>query len=213
MTPLKAFIYGFACATGLAAVIAFLSLRTESNPRSVAALAPAESTSNATRTVSEPDSFMGWKFGEDIRQRLPKCPTAWWDHKGPCYSLQYDGESFEIRNAHINDRIGNVFVEQLSGKMESVRASFASGYYSNVLAMFTERYGKPTISSTKVWRSKIGATFDNHTASWKWRNLHIYLAERHENVDGGIVFYSTARWRQAKDTDKRNAIKEGEKGL
>jgi hypothetical protein len=177
--------------------------------------AQAKGSENSTTPQSdgEPDSFMGLRFGQDIRSQILECPPDWYNTSTLC-RREIAAGLHEVLNVRVGDRIfGSVMANQISGQMENVMISFSSDRFNEIMEMLTARYGKPTEKSVQPWRSKAGATFNNNTASWRWRNLHISVDERGNKVDEGFLFYSTAAWRASKESERNKTIKDAAKNL
>lgn len=193
---------------------ATVDTRSESVDATSARAKDAAPSPDLARTqLDEPRSFMGLRFGEDIRQQVPECPRSWWEVKVPCRKDIVDS-LHEIHNLYVGDRsLGEVLASQVSDKLEKVSITFSSDRYPEMLAMFSERYGKPKSTAVEQWRSKAGATFTNNTASWKWRSLEISIDERGLKVDEGMAIYTTAAWRAAQNAERERNVKAAAKTL
>jgi len=56
-----------------------------------------------------------------------------------------------------------------NGKLFSIMGLSNEGSFVGLLQAFTAKYGTPVLG-TKPWQNKAGATFNNSTATWKFRN-------------------------------------------
>ncbi|MBI2360931.1 MAG: hypothetical protein HYV04_18835 [Deltaproteobacteria bacterium] len=153
----------------------------------------------------EPDGFMDIKFGHNLTEQIPKCAEEWYRDQKLCWTgFDIMHDYYEIQNT----RLGNTVAIQLENKLEHISISFSSDRFPEILATFIERYGKPTNTATKPWRSKGGAEFTNATAAWLGERVSIFMEERDAKVDQGSVSYSTAVWLAHSEKERKERIKE-----
>lgn len=163
---------------------------------------PAEAV--VARAWKEPDSFMGIKFGEDLRSSLPRCPAVITETRELCWRHAGSGDDYEIWNTGL----GQVTARLLSSKLEYLTIEFTSIHGAELLAILSERYGPPLTLKTEPWKSKAGASFDNTIAEWIGKNISIRFEERFATRDEGIIIYSSAAWRADAEQKRQQKIKE-----
>lgn len=153
---------------------------------------------------NEPDGFMGMRFGENLTQVIPKCEERWYESEQLCWEWGGLSDYYYIRNT----QLGNAVAIQLDNKLHHIEITFASNLFAEQLAIFTQRYGKPTSTEVRPWRSKGGAEFTNSTAMWKGEKISINIEERGDKVDQGFATYSTNVWLAHAEQEQKEKIKE-----
>lgn len=210
----KVFLLTFLLGVTLFAGIAWLGYRSGSGSAVVgdfkgdALLRADESTA-----WQEPDSFMGWKFGENLRTQLSTCSPASVSSRTPCIE-DLVKDTFEIKNVYVGDqKLGVVYARQISNRLEQITVVFASDRYSEISSLFIERYGKPSTIRTEKRKLQAGATSSSGVMEWVGNNVNIVVQERSDKVNEGLAFYSTATWRATTESENKRQVKESGKAL
>ncbi|MPZ78604.1 MAG: hypothetical protein GEU77_19040 [Deltaproteobacteria bacterium] len=210
----RAFFLTFLLGVALFAGIAWLGYRSGSGSAVTGAL-KSEPLLNSTETAgwSEPDSFMGWKFGENLRAQLSTCSPNWISSRTPCIEDMVK-DTFEIKNVYVGDRkLGIVYARQISNRLEQITVVFPSDRYSEISSLFLERYGKPSTTKTETRKFQAGATLSSNVMKWVGKNVNIVLQERGDKANEGLAFYSTVTWRATKEAENKRQAQEAVKGL
>ena len=167
----------------------------------------------APKWLREPDSFMDIRFGENVKDKLPRCASKYPVEEPPCWRHLID-DVVNIENVIVGDySLGHITVRQPGGRLEQVEIKFITGRYPEMLDILTKRYGKPIETKTEPWQSKAGAMFTNEISSWIGKNIEIRLVERGDTVDEGSVLYTTATWRAASEAEKQERVQQGADAL
>jgi hypothetical protein len=100
----------------------------------------------AAEWLSESDSFMDMRFGENVKDKLPRCAGSFQIGDPPCWKDLGD-DVVNIQNVFIAEySLAHITVRQPGGRLEQVMIEFTSGRYPGMLDILTKRYGKPTES-------------------------------------------------------------------
>jgi hypothetical protein len=131
----------------------------------------------------------------------------------PCWQ-EHGNDGFFVKNINLSPWALDVTAYTLNNKVSHLLISFHRNAYERVLLTFKERYGTPTGSRTEIWRSQIGATFNNQITNWDGRRLSIMLAQIGTvTVDHGLITYDTAEWQAESARRLKEEIKKAAKGL
>lgn len=81
----------------------------------------------------------------------------------------------------------------VAGKLEGAYLpTFGVNVQADVLALLTEKYGAPTSSETEQVQNRMGASFEQLSASWRFKNLSVDFAGMGGRVNSGSVHVRTA---------------------
>ena len=209
---LRVFVLTFLLGVSLFAGIAWLGYKSGGGPAATGETQPASSSDQST-AWSEPDNFMGWRFGENLRTQLSTCPADRGSSRTPCIE-DIVKDTFEIKNLYVGDQpLGVVYARQISNRLHQITVVFPSNRYSEVSDIFVERYGKPTMRRTEMRKFKSGASVSSDVLEWLGKNINITVQERGEKADEGLAVYSTATWRAAKEAENKRQVQDAAKRL
>ena len=90
---------------------------------------------------------------------------------------------------------------------------FPTVSFGTILAILVERYGQPTSKVASLWRSNIGAIFENVTYKWAGKRLTMELNLRKHSADRGLLEYTTKAYEKHQTGKSQEYIKERAKGL
>lgn len=176
----------------------------------------------------EPDNFAGLKFGEALSKQIAECPymlpplnslpnlTKIRASGARCYArLVLSGEPFYVlfNMGDFQEEVSEIQAELWNGNIAQIRLMFPSSNASNLLAIFEQRYGKPTAKVQQPWMSKGGLKTTSLVAYWKGTNVSIIFNERYDTVDTGIIMYSTSAFIAEGERLKAEAIRKRASGL
>ncbi len=68
-----------------------------------------------------------------------------------------------------------------------VRITIDPANFERILAMLSEKYGKPTSFKPESIQNRMGATFENATAIWSMPNGKLRIEKYAERIDEGFV--------------------------
>ena len=77
------------------------------------------------------------------------------------------------------------------GRLGQIMEVFETEHFNELLAIFKERYGKPTEVKKEPWQSKAGTVFDNLIVEWEGKNHISIQARTHEKEKRMIVVNTT----------------------
>jgi hypothetical protein len=164
---------------------------------------------------NEPDSFMGIKFFRDIRESIKQCKGDWlkWNSKtGPCFTPQRDG-TYEIENLGFFFNANKVRAYTVSQKFAMLDVDFPEESYPTAVAVFQERYGKPTKVLTESWISQAGLSVPSQILRWEGKRISIAMRQRNSQIDRSQILYDTDLWREYAAKRNDELIKKRAKGL
>jgi hypothetical protein len=134
---------------------------------------------------NEPDVFQKLKFGQDPKLLAPECPKP----RIINWEICWEGDKYKPGFLRIyNTKVGkagliNGLAGLIDGRMEFLMFDFASIFFTELLATFTEGYGEPTKVETEIVTNRAGASFRNRIATWTGEKISIRLEERSFRVD------------------------------
>ena len=76
------------------------------------------------------------------------------------------------------------------GKLTRVAGVTVTGYFSDLAASFTTKYGAPSTSTKPKWQNQMGATFDNEVKIWAFADGLLELDARGNKVDEAQFTFS-----------------------
>jgi hypothetical protein len=164
----------------------------------------------------EPNSFLGIAFGQPLRASVRECPSeVQYGHKVyreykadyPCFN-QY-GSSYIVYNVRTFYKIYPV---EVNGNVEDVEASFKAWSTQDVAQALTEKFGTAEVDKVIPVQNRMGASFEDHTLTWKGTNVEIDFDSIGSNVDEGSVAAYTNAYVAFKNRDK-NEHKDAVKGI
>jgi hypothetical protein len=164
---------------------------------------------------NEPDGFQKLKFGQDPKLLAPECPKP----RIVNWEICWEGDKYNPGFLRIyNTKVGkagliNGLAWLIDGRMESLTFDFASIFFTELLATFTEGYGEPTKMETEIVRNRAGASFKNRIAIWTGEKISIRLEERSYRVDDGKVTYETPKWKTHREQKFKEDVTKGVKDL
>jgi hypothetical protein len=156
---------------------------------------------------NEPDSFMGIKFWRPIGDSVPKCESdepPYYPNRAPCWK-DISSRLFMIKNIAL---VGSLFVDVVDNQVASVNTTFELSRYSDLAAIFKERYGQPTETASTNWQTTAGLTIPGQVMLWKGKKVSIALQERggHSRIDQGSINVWT-------DLREQHVVKKNEEHL
>jgi hypothetical protein len=99
-----------------------------------------------------------------------------------------DAESFSKYERYHVRFIGDVAIMLLSykffeGKLYSLDMAFHVNWYSKIREMLAGKYGEPTRETASTIQNRAGASFENITTEWDFREGTLKLNKRYGQVD------------------------------
>jgi hypothetical protein len=90
------------------------------------------------------------------------------------------------------------FIDVVDNQVASVIITFDVSDYSNLAAIFKERYGQPTETASRNWQTTAGLTIPGQVMLWKGKKVSIALQERggFNRIDQGSINVWTDLWEQ-----------------
>lgn len=155
--------------------------------------------------LSEPDSFMGLKFGEPLSNHMPECPKHKENINGNIYDVYDIDLSFDTKTCWKNldmefktienpPRLGVAYqaaARVVNDSFEGMIMTFEHFDYLKVLDLFSERYGKPNSEQKTPVQTRAGMKLLGNKYSWIGKNVTIELSEYGRSVDKGELFIFT----------------------
>ena len=183
-------------------------------PPAAAAQTPAPAPAPAPEPLApvwekEPEAFLGVKLNEPFA--VPACPmetigqyykTQTLNYKamksleGVCYNPNEtsagSGGSSTYRLANIPDvGVGyKVFVHLKNGGVNKITIELTQSNFAGLLSAFKDRYGEPTLVTTKTVKTQAGAEFSASDVMWRGKKISISMYERLNRVDESHVLIS-----------------------
>ena len=157
----------------------------------------------------EPEAFLGVKLNEPFA--VPACPmetigqyyktqilnyNAMKSLQGVCYNPNEtstgSGGSSTYRLANLPDvGVGyKVFVHLKNGAVSKITIELTQSNFAGLLSAFKDRYGEPTLVTTKTVKTQAGAEFSASDVMWRGKKLSISMYERLNRVDESYVLIS-----------------------
>lgn len=139
----------------------------------------------------EPTSFLGLSFNSSSILSLPECKPGLYGFQQEqlCREKPYDSY-YAIEG---KPKIGlaynyDVIAKVAGSQVESFLLSGNTKDFDKAVAIFTEKYGKPTSTSAPEVKTKAGASFANDTLVWDGSRVRITL----ERLSNDINTFSAA---------------------
>jgi len=164
---------------------------------------------------NEPDGLQMLRFGQDMRQVLPKCDSLTSEEKSqkPCWRQHdvwvADESKLAVQNIKVGEIALRINVEQIDEKLEHVEATFSGARFDELLTAMTSRFGKPTKSGSTTYQNAFGATSRYPFHLWIGKRVTIMLLQlplnRQETM--GTLDYKTAKYlaREAREKEKKSS--------
>jgi hypothetical protein len=165
---------------------------------------------------NEPDGLQMLRFGQDMRQVLPKCDSLTPEEKSqkPCWRQHdvwvADESKLAVQNIKVGEIALRINVEQIDEKLEHVQATFSGARFDELLTAMTNRFGKPTKSASATYQNALGATSRYPVHAWIGKRVNIMLLQlplnRQETM--GTLDYKTAKFiaRETKEKEKKTSV-------
>ena len=91
--------------------------------------------------------------------------------------------------------------------------SFPTIRYDEMLALFIERYGRPTARRDAAVKNKMGATFTNEISEWKGEKISILLQKYGSTLMQGSAAITPNSELERRAREQGEAIKKGKGDL
>jgi hypothetical protein len=192
---------------------------------SIEQVAPTEPSAP---TWNEPDEFRGLKFGEDLRQQIPECPSSytagrkyyrWTDTKERCWEPMSTARGSEadywLRNFSSLGRVpaGSLWARQIDNRLSFVSMTVNHDFFDDLRAMLIERYGKPTTQKTTQVQTMAGGIFPNLELHWIGEKMHVECLERPNRIDETLLGIYTREYAAYRTRQRDEQRRQGAEGL
>lgn len=139
----------------------------------------------------EPESFMGFRFGESFGEQISKCPSDTTVSKENirCYeTISIDAELFKVHNlANIGIPVVDITPVVKNGMFEGIYLTFRQFDYLKMYDLFKAKYGEPTKVEKITLQNRMGASFTGVECKWLGKSVNIVLSEYGSKIDEGQV--------------------------
>ena len=171
---------------------------------------------------NEPDGLQILKFGQDVREILPKCDTLASAEKytNPCWrqhdSWAADESKLNVDNLVIGEtRLRDVQVEMIDYKLEYIKGTFVGARFPEITEAMIARYGKPTLSGTNEYQNAFGMKRKYPAYQWSGKKVTVHLMEMPLNTRETIGYFSfqTAKHDAVERANKASRTEKAAKGL
>jgi hypothetical protein len=165
---------------------------------------------------NEPDSFMGIKFWRELGESIPQCKRSRSEHEADRRICFYPEENGSHKLKYVDLGFGLLsFVDAytVDNKFAKLNISFGTTYYPTVVAIFKERYDKPTKVLAVPWTNRLGGSVPNEVLLWEGQKISIVISQRSDRVDMTSLTYETDIWRDRAAKESTDWIKNKAKGL
>jgi hypothetical protein len=167
----------------------------------------------------EPDSFLGIKFGQPLRASLVECPqvteNGYTNYDWPGFGRPCFAPSKGLSGAYDVYNLATFYytiIYEVNGKVECITTKFKTLRADAVAQALTEKFGAAHVDKTVTVQNKMGASFDDHTLTWRGTNVEIDFDSIGSKVDEGGVWAYTAAYVESTTRDQKQQ-KDAVKGV
>jgi hypothetical protein len=197
--------------------------------RPLESLPQVSPTAPSAPTWNEPDEFRGLKFGEDLRQMIPECPSSytagrkyyhWTDTKERCWQPLFAPSGpeavYELHNFPSLGRVpaGQLWAMQIDNRFSHISITVEHDLFADDLRqMLVTRYGRPTEDKTVQVQTKAGAFFTSRELTWAGKHINVEFHERSTRIDETRVDVYTLAWMAYQQQKRDQLRRQGAEGL
>jgi hypothetical protein len=151
----------------------------------------------AAKTVAfdDPDGFRGVPWGaseEELRAKLGGVSAdGRWRGVSSCFGVPADQRWLGDRLCSGAFLLGDVKVDATykfrGGRFAGVLLTFESGHYERIARIFVDRYGPPTGTEERPYRTQGGAQSTNQILEWKGALVLINVQRHGDRITRGLA--------------------------
>lgn len=147
----------------------------------------ANKNSDPAPWAQEPTTFLGIKLDEKLVYQLKQCPN---DYSVPveiCYQRPFQGyyPLFAVPSLGLHGYTAGVLTHD--SLIREVVLNTKVDDYEAVMALLTQKYGRPQSQKTEMVKTKVGATFQNEKSYWEGKRVGIILSKYSDDIDTSSV--------------------------
>ncbi|PBJ12922.1 hypothetical protein BSF43_18770 [Pseudomonas ogarae] len=147
----------------------------------------AKKNSDPAPWAQEPTTFLGIKLDEKLIYQLKLCPNDYSVPAEICYQRPFQGyyPLFAVPSLGLHGYTAGVLTHD--SLVREVVLNTKVDDYEAVMALLTQKYGRPQSQKTEMVKTKVGATFQNEKSYWEGKKVGIILSKYSDDIDTSSV--------------------------
>ncbi|EIK64006.1 hypothetical protein [Pseudomonas lactis] len=147
----------------------------------------AKKNAEPTPWVQEPTTFLGIKFDEKLIYQMKQCPADYSVPPEICYQRPFQGyyPLFAVPSLGLHGYTAGVLT--YDSLIREIVLNTKKDDYDAVVALLTQKYGRPQSQKTEMVKTKVGATFQNEKSYWEGKKVQIILSKYSDNIDTSSI--------------------------